>query len=112
VGIPVYGLGTVSLLVDLKDGSIKNLMSQDCLYVPSLMKSLFSWSKLKSLNQHYLEDCGDLLVLKIVNNKMILWAKECQRTHLFNIPSRTLEAHITFTFWHKAFGYPSHDLMN
>jgi putative component of toxin-antitoxin plasmid stabilization module len=50
VGIPVYGIGTGSLFVVLKDGSIKNVMLKDCLYVPSLMKSLFSWSKLKSLN--------------------------------------------------------------
>jgi hypothetical protein len=42
VGIPVNGFGTVSLFVVLKDRSIKNLMLQDYLYVPRLMKSLFS----------------------------------------------------------------------
>jgi hypothetical protein len=110
-GIPVYGIGTISLFVVFQDGSIKNVMLKDCLYVPSLMKSLFSWSKLKFLNQHYLEDREDMLVRKIVNNEVILWAKECPRTHLFNIPTRTLEAHITYTFWHKALGYPSYDLM-
>jgi hypothetical protein len=49
-GIPVYGIGTVSLFVVLKDGSIKNVMLKDYLYVLGLMKCLFSWSKLKSLN--------------------------------------------------------------
>jgi hypothetical protein len=41
-GIPVYEIGTVSLFVVLKDRSIKNVMLKDCLYVPGLMKSLFS----------------------------------------------------------------------
>jgi hypothetical protein len=41
-GIPVYGIGTVSLFDVLKDGSIKNVMLKDCLYVPGLIKSLFS----------------------------------------------------------------------
>jgi hypothetical protein len=41
-GIPVYGIGTVSLFVVLKDGSIQNVMLNDCLYVPGLTKSLFS----------------------------------------------------------------------
>jgi hypothetical protein len=50
LGISVYGIGTISLFVVLKDRSIKNLMLKDCLYIPSLMKSLFSWSKLTSLN--------------------------------------------------------------
>jgi hypothetical protein len=57
-GIPIYGIGTVSLFIVLKDGSIKNVMLKDCLYVPGLMKSHISWSKLKSLNQHYLEIVG------------------------------------------------------
>jgi hypothetical protein len=48
-GIPVYGIGTVSLFVVLNDGSIKHVMLKDSLYVPGLMKSLFSWSKLTSL---------------------------------------------------------------
>jgi hypothetical protein len=109
--IPVYGIGTVSLFVLLKDGSIKNIMLKDCLYVPGLMKSLLSWSKLKSLNQHYLEDYGDMLVRKIVNDEVILSAMECPHTHLFNILTRTLEVHTTYTFWHKALRYPSNDLM-
>jgi hypothetical protein len=111
IGIPVYGIGTVSLFVILKDGSIQNIRLTDCLYDLGLMKSLFSWSKLKCLNQYYLEDRGDILVRKIVYNEVILGAKECPRTHMFNIPSRTLEGHTTYTFWHKALGYPSHDLM-
>jgi hypothetical protein len=61
-GIPVYEIGTISLFVVLSDGSIKNVMLKDCLYVPSLMKSLFSWLKLKLLNQYYLEDRRDMLV--------------------------------------------------
>jgi hypothetical protein len=112
VGIPVYRIGTVSVFIVLKDGRIKNVMLKDCLYVPGLMKSVFSWSKLKSLNQHYLEDRRDMWVRKIVNNEVILWAKECLCTHLFNIPTRTLEAHTTYTFWHKALRYSSPDLMN
>jgi hypothetical protein len=86
-------------------------MLKDCLYVPGLIKSLFSWSKLKSLNQYYLDDCGDMLVCKIVNNELILWVKECQRTHLFNILKKILETHTTYIFWHTALGYPSHELM-
>jgi hypothetical protein len=109
--IPVYGISTVSLFVVLKDRSIKNVMLKDYLYVPSLKKSLFSWSKLKSLNQHYLEDCADMLVRKIVHNEVILWATEYLRTHLLNIPTITLKAYSTYTFWYKALGYPSHDLM-
>jgi hypothetical protein len=110
-GIPVYGIGTIPFFVVLKDGSIKNVMLKDCLYVPGLMKFLFSWSKLQSLNQHYIEDHGDMLVRKIVNNEVILWAKESLRTHLFNIPTRTLEVHTIYTFWYKALGHPSYDLM-
>jgi hypothetical protein len=41
-GIPVYGIGAISLFVVLNDGSIKNIILKDCLYVPGLMKSLFS----------------------------------------------------------------------
>jgi hypothetical protein len=36
--IPVYMISTVSVFVILKDGSIKNVMLKDCLYVPGLMK--------------------------------------------------------------------------
>jgi hypothetical protein len=95
----------------MKDGSIKNVILKDCLYVPGFMKSLCSWSKLKFLNQHYLDDPGDMLVPKIVKNEMILWAKECSRTYLFNIPIRTLEAYTPYTFLYKALRHPSHDLM-
>jgi hypothetical protein len=87
VGIPIYGFGTISLFVVLNDGSIKNVMLKDCLYVPCLMKSLIFWSTLKSRNQKNLEDRGDMLVHKIVNIEMILWAKESPRTHLFIIPT-------------------------
>jgi hypothetical protein len=111
-GIPVYGIGTLSLFVVLKDWSIKNVILKDYLYVRSLMKSLFSWSKLKTLNQCYLEDRGDMLVHKIVNNEVILRAKKYPRTPLFKIPTRTLEAHITYTLWHKALRHPRYDLMN
>jgi hypothetical protein len=72
VGSPIYRIGTVSLFVVLKDGSIKNIILKDCLYVPGLMKSLFSWSKLKSVNEYYLEDRGDMLVPKIVTNEVIV----------------------------------------
>jgi hypothetical protein len=72
MGFPINGIGTVSLFIVLKDGSIKNIMLNDYLYVPGLMKSFFSWSKLKSINQHYLEDHGDMLVRKIVNDEVIL----------------------------------------
>jgi hypothetical protein len=41
-GIPVYGFGTVSLFVVLKNKRIKNIMLKDCFYIPGLMKSLFS----------------------------------------------------------------------
>jgi hypothetical protein len=52
-----------------------------------------------------------MLVQNIVNNEVILWANECPGTHFFNIPTRTLEAYTTYTFWHEALGHPSHDLM-
>jgi hypothetical protein len=86
-------------------------MLKDCLYVPGLMKSLFSWSKLKSHNQYYLNNYRDILVCKIVNDKVILGARECPCTHLCNISTRTLEAYTIYTFWYIALGYPSHDLM-
>jgi hypothetical protein len=91
IGIPVYGIGTICLFVVLKDESIKNVILKDCLYVPGLMKSRFSWSKLKSLNQYYLEDHGDMLVRKIVKNKVILWAKESLRTHLLTFLQELLK---------------------
>jgi hypothetical protein len=69
--IPIYGIDPVSLFVVLKDGTIKNVMLKDSLYILGLMKSLFSWSTLKSLNQHYLEDHEDILVCKIINNEVI-----------------------------------------
>jgi hypothetical protein len=43
--IRVYGISTISLFVVLKDGSIKNVILKDYLYVSGLIKSLFSWSK-------------------------------------------------------------------
>jgi hypothetical protein len=52
-----------------------------------------------------------MLVHKIMNNEVILWATECPRTHLFKIPTRTLEALTTYTLWHKALRHPSHGLM-
>jgi hypothetical protein len=75
------------------------------------MKSLFSWSKLKSLNINYLEDPGNMFVREIVKDEVILWARESLCTPLFNIPRKTLEAYTTYTFWHKALGYSGHDLM-
>jgi hypothetical protein len=110
-GIPVYWISTLALFLILKDRSLKNRMLKDCLYIPGLMKSRVSWSKLKSLNQHYFEDRGDMFVNKIVNDKVILWGRGCLRTHLFNISIRPLKAHITYTFWHKGLEYPSYDLI-
>jgi hypothetical protein len=75
--IPVNVIGTVSLFIVLKDRSIENVMLKDYLYIPSLIKSLFSWSKLKSLNQHYLKDRKNILVHNIINDEVILWLKEC-----------------------------------
>jgi hypothetical protein len=91
--------------------SINNVILKDCLYVRRLIKSLFSGSKLKFLNQHYLEDCGNILVRKVVNDEVIVWARECVRTHLYNISTRTLKAHIIYTFWHKTLRYPYLDLI-
>jgi hypothetical protein len=34
VGIPVSGIGTISLFVILKDRSLKNVMLKNCLYIP------------------------------------------------------------------------------
>jgi hypothetical protein len=110
-GIPVHGIDIVSLFIVLQDENIKHVMLKDYLYVPGLMKSLFSWSKLKSFNQHYLEDGGTLLVYKIVNDKVILWVRQCLRAYLCNISTRSLEAHTTYTFWYKAIRHPSHYLM-
>jgi hypothetical protein len=111
VKIPIYWIGTISLFIIMKDGSIKNVMLKDCLYDSGLMKSLFSWSKLKFLNQHYVEDYGDKLVYKIISVNVILWARECPQTHWFNNPTRIFEVHITYIFWHTALGHPSHDLL-
>jgi hypothetical protein len=107
----VYRIGTISLFVVLNNGSINNIMLKNFLYIPGLMKSFFSWSKLKSLNQHYIEDHGDMLVHMIVNNEVILWPREYLYTYLFNIPTRTLVVHTTYTFWHKALRHPSYNLM-
>jgi hypothetical protein len=52
-----------------------------------------------------------MLVHKIMNDEVILWARECPRTYLFIIPTRTLKAYTTYSFWHKALGQPSHDLI-
>jgi hypothetical protein len=57
MGIPIDGICTISLFVVLKDGSIKNVILNDCLYISGLMKSRFFWSKLESLNH---------IILKIV----------------------------------------------
>jgi hypothetical protein len=67
-----FGIGSGSLFIVLKDERIKNIILKDCLYVPGLMKSFFSWSKFKSLNQHNLENHGDILVRKVVNDEVIL----------------------------------------
>jgi hypothetical protein len=58
--IPVYGISTVSFFIILKDGSIKNIMLKECLYIPGSVKSLFSWLNLQSLNQHDRENRGDM----------------------------------------------------
>jgi hypothetical protein len=111
IGIHIYGIGTVALFVVLKDRSNENVMLKDVLYIPGLMKLLFSWSKLKFFNQHYLENRGNMLVRKILNDKVILWARECPCTHLFNIPTKSLEAYKIYTFWHKALRHPSYHLI-
>jgi hypothetical protein len=110
--IPGYGIGTVSLFIVLKDGMIKTVMLNDCLYFSGSMKSLYSWSKLKFLNQHYFKTRVEMLVRIIVNDEVILWIRKCECTHLFNIPIGTLEAHTIYIFWHKALGYPGNDLVN
>jgi hypothetical protein len=92
------------LFVVLKDGSLKNVILKDYLYIPSLMEYLFSWSILKSLNQYYVEDHRDMLVTKIAIDKVMLCARDCPCTHLFNFPTRSLEAHIIYTFRHNALG--------
>jgi hypothetical protein len=46
-----------------------------------------------------------------MNDKVIRWGREYQCTQLCNIPTRTLEAHMIYIFWHKALRYPSHALM-
>jgi hypothetical protein len=110
-GISVYKIGTIALFVILKDRGFKNVILKDCLYIPGLMKSLFSWSKLKSLNQHYYENHRDMFIYKILNNELIPKAMKSPCTHLFNIPTKTLEIYMTYTFLYKALRHPSHDLM-
>jgi hypothetical protein len=56
MGILVYEIISIFLFAILKDESIKNILLIDCLYVFKLMKSLYFYSKSKSLNQYYLED--------------------------------------------------------
>jgi hypothetical protein len=111
IGISIYGIGTVFLFGVLIGRGIKNGLLKDCLYVPSLMKYLISESKLKSCNQYYLEEHGNILVCRIVNDEVVLWVRECPCTDLVNILTRMLKAHTTYTFWYKALRYPSHDLM-
>jgi hypothetical protein len=41
-GIPVFGVDSISLLISLPGGSFKCLVLSDVLYVPGLMKALFS----------------------------------------------------------------------
>jgi hypothetical protein len=96
--IPVYGIGTVSLFIVLKDGRIKNIILNDCLNVSALRRSRFSWAKLKSVNEHFREDRGNILVRKIMNDKVIFWTRECPCTHLFNIPTKSLKVHLIYTF--------------
>jgi hypothetical protein len=57
-GIPVFGVGSISLLISLPSGSFKCLVLSDVLYVPGLMKVLFSWSALKKRGRYYMEDKG------------------------------------------------------
>jgi hypothetical protein len=84
----MYRISAISWYIVLNNGSIKHVILEDCLYVSGLMKSLFSWSKLQSLNQYYLKYCRHMLVCKIENDNMICWARECLHIYLFNIPKR------------------------
>jgi hypothetical protein len=53
-----------------------------------------------------------MLVDRIVNDEVILWASECPCTDFFDIVTRTLEASTTYTFQDNVLGYPSHNLIN
>jgi hypothetical protein len=75
------------------------------------MKALFSWSALKKRGRYYMEANGQMFIRKFVNDEIVLWAPKDPDTHLFNIPIKMLSAHTTFTFWHKALGHHSHDVM-
>jgi hypothetical protein len=99
------------LLISLPGGSFKCLVLSDVLYVPGLIKALFSWSALKKRGRYYMEDKGQMFIRKFVNDEIVLWAREDPDIHLFNIPIKMLSAHTTFNFWHKALGHPSHDVM-
>jgi hypothetical protein len=71
-GIPGFGVGSVSLLISLPGGSFKCLVLSDVLYVPRLMKALFSWSALKKRGRYYMEDKGQMFIRKFINNEIVL----------------------------------------
>jgi hypothetical protein len=52
-----------------------------------------------------------MLVRNIVNDEVILEARECPRTHFYTILTKALEVHTIYTLWQQALRLPSHDLM-
>jgi hypothetical protein len=99
-GIPVFGVGSISLIISSPGSSFKCLVLSDVLYVSGLMKALFSWSALKKRGRYYMVDKGQMFIRKFVNDEIVLWACEDSDTHLFNIPKKMLSTHATFTYWH------------
>jgi hypothetical protein len=83
-GIPRFGVGSVSLLISLPGGLFKCLVLSDVLYVPGLMKALFSWSALKKRGGYYIEDKGQIFIRKFVNDE-IFYGHVKTQIHIYSI---------------------------
>jgi hypothetical protein len=86
-------------------------MLNDCLWIPGLVKYLFFWSRLRLFNQYYLDDHEEMLLCKILNNKVIHCVTKYLLSDLYNLLTKTREVHIIYTIRYKACGHPNHDLI-
>lgn len=106
------GKGDVVLSCVLPDGTVQQNTLREVLWVPSLRKSLLSWTRLKKLG-FTMEDKGQLYVRW--NDEIVLWAKDygnLQIVQLIEHYVNTISENCgNYEYWHKALGHPGRNIL-
>ena len=100
----VKGKGSVVMDCVLKDGSVSSFQIYNVLYVPDLVRPLFSWRKIKDRKGFKLIAEGDLFT--VFKFEKVVFEATFDGM-LFKIPETSDSAFNTFDFWHQALGHLS-----